>query len=226
VTLDGVSSGAPGDPATYWVWSFGEDSEQVGSSIPTIAHAFAVPGEHMVGLTAYDAYGNSEGTVETVTVGAAPAPPPAPTPQTVPVTSSPPPVLAYTAAQLAQKLGLPASKATLVGAGTISLGHAECPPACAVTIKLYTNISATVKHRRVLERVSIGSLSVRVAAKGSHALTLSLNAEGRKLLHEKHKLTAQLSMTVKGQEGGSWSISRTLIVIEPHRSAEAHVPTK
>ena len=74
----------------------------------------------MVGLTAYDAYGNSEGTVETVTVGAAPIPPPTPVPPTVTVTSPPPPVLAYTAIQLAQKLGLPASKATLAGTGTIS----------------------------------------------------------------------------------------------------------
>ena len=81
-----------------------------------------------------------------------------------------------------------------------------------MTIKLYTNVPATVKHRRVLERVSIGSLSVRVVAKGSQALTLSLDPEGRKLLREKHKLTAQLSIGVKDQEGATLSISRTLVL--------------
>jgi hypothetical protein len=208
VTLNGSSSGAPGDPAVYWVWSFGENNEQLGTSSPSISHAFAQPGEHAVGLTAYDAYGNSEGTVEIVSVGGAPLPPPASTPP--PTIPSPAPTLAYSAAQVAQKLGLPASKTSIPGAGTIVLGQALCPPACGVAIKLYTSVSSTVKHRRVAKLILIGSLKLSMTAASSQALALSLNATGRKLLREKHKLMVQLSVTVTGQDGGTWSISRTL----------------
>jgi PKD repeat protein len=210
VTFNGSSSGAPGDPAVYWVWSFGEEDEQVGTASPTISHAFAQSGEHAVGLTAYDAYGNSEGTVESVAVGPAPVPSPtAPVPPSAPP-RIPPPVIAYSAAQVAKKLGLPASKATIAGGGRIALGHAECPPACTVSIRLYTSVRSTVKHRRVVKLVSIGSLSVRVATNGSHALALSLNSTGSKLLRQDHKLVADLSLTVVGQDGGRWSIARTL----------------
>jgi hypothetical protein len=85
--LDGSASGAPGDPATYWAWNFGE-GEQIGTAKATLSHTFAQPGLYLVGLTAYDAYGNSQATLEEVEVGPAPppsSPPPTPT-NTVTVT--------------------------------------------------------------------------------------------------------------------------------------------
>jgi hypothetical protein len=41
-------------------------------------------------------------------------------------------------------------------------------------------------------------------------LLLSLNARGRALLRQRHTLSCKLVVTVEGQEGGTWQISRSL----------------
>lgn len=210
VTFNGSSSGAPGDPAIYWVWSFGE-GEQVGTASPTISHTFAQPGEHAVGLSAYDAYGNSEGTVEIVDVAAAsPSPPPPPAPLTITVKEPASPPAYLTATQLAAKLGLPANGKKLAGNGRIALGHAECPPACSVTLQLYAKVPTTAHGRRSTKLVSIGSLHITVAAKGTGSLSLVLNAKGRTMLRKLHTLSCRLQVSVEGQEGGTWQIVRSL----------------
>jgi hypothetical protein len=214
MTLDGASSGAPGDPAVYWVWNFG-NGEQIGTASPTISHTFAQPDEYAVGLTAYDAFGNSEAGVGTFLVGAAPTPPapaPAPTaPQVIRLVPTVSPT-AYTAAQLATKLGLPANGRKLSGNGPFSLGHAECPPACAVTLQLFAKTTSTANKHTTTKLVLIGSAHVRLVAKGAHALSLSLNAKGKQLLHKLHKLSCKLLISVEGQEGGSWQITRSLVL--------------
>ncbi len=87
-TLNGSTSGIPGDPATYWAWNFGE-GEQIGTAHATLSHTFAQPGLYLVGLTAYDAYGNSRATLEEVEVGPAPLPsPPPPTPSAPPTVTT------------------------------------------------------------------------------------------------------------------------------------------
>jgi PKD domain len=216
VILDGSASGAAGDPATYWVWSF-SGGEQIGMSSPTLSHTFAQPGAQEVGLTAYDRYGNAQGTVEIVNVGAAPLPPlpppapPAPAPPVVVKEPASPPGH-FTAAQMAAKLGLPANSKKLAGSGRIALGRGECPPACAVAVQLYAKLTTTTHGRRSTKLVPIGSLRLAIAAKGTSALSLSLNAKGRTLLRKLHTLPAQLQVTVEGQEGGSWQIVRSLTI--------------
>jgi PKD domain-containing protein len=223
-TFDGSSSGEVGDPAVYWVWSFG-DGMQVATPEPTVAHTYAVAKAYQVTLTAFDAYGNSNTHTTSVVVGAAPPPPPPPpAPEPVTITKTvtvlvPAEPTAYSAAQLAQKLGLPANGATLSGLGTISFGHAECPPACTVALRLYSTKHTTVHHRRVLKRVFIGALTTTVAAKGTGALALTLNATGRKLLRQGHRLPAQLVITVTGEEGGSWQLTRTLTLTSSGKAA-------
>jgi hypothetical protein len=207
MTLDGASSGAPGDPSVYWVWNFG-NGEQIGTASPTISHTFAQPGEYAVGLTAYDAFGNSEAGVGTFGVGAAPTPPvppPAPAPQVIRIAPA-----AYTAAQLATKLGLPANGKKLSGNGPFSLGHAECPPACGVTLQMFAKTTTTANKHTTTKLVLIGSAHLRLAAKGAHSLSLSLNTKGKQLLHKLHKLNCKLVVSVEGQEGGSWQITRSL----------------
>ncbi len=87
-TLDASPSGAPGDPATYWAWNFGE-GEQIGTASATLPHTFAQPGVYTVGLTAYDAYGNAQAALEEVQVGPAPTPPsPPPTPTSPPTVTT------------------------------------------------------------------------------------------------------------------------------------------
>lgn len=208
MTLNGAASGAPGDPSVYWVWNFG-NGEQIGTASPTISHTFAQPGEYVVGLTAYDAFGNSEaGVGRPFEVGAAPTPPlpsPAPAPQVIQLAPT-----AYTAAQLATKLGLPTNGKKLSGNGPFSLGHAECPPACGVTLQLFARTTTTANKHTTTKLVLIGSAHFKLAAKGAHTLSLSLNAKGKQLLHKLHKLNCKLIVGVEGQEGGSWRIERSL----------------
>lgn len=210
-TFDGSSSGAPGDPAVYWVWNF--EGEQIGTYNPTTAFAFGQPGEHVVTLTAYDAYGNGQATAEAVVVGAAPIPSPPPAPPPVPA-----PVLIkealspahYTAAQLAVKLGLPSNGRKLAGSGRIALGHSECPPACGVTLRLYASVAAVTHGKRTTKLVSIGGLHLALAAKGNRALSLTLGANARTLLRKARTLPCRLQVTVEGPEGGIWQIVRSL----------------
>ena len=218
-TFDGTPSGEAGDPAVYWVWSFG-DGMQTGTPEAKTSHTYAQPGSYRVTLTAFDEYGNTNTHTATVEVGAVPPAvgptstpaPAAPPTNTVTVTTPPPPIMAYTATQLAQKLGLPANGKTLSGLGTISLGHAECPPACVVTLRLTATVVTRKGHRRVVKHVTIGSLRTTIAGKGTGTLALRLNATGRALLRKRkhHGLTVKLTVLVEGKEGGTWTIARML----------------
>ncbi|HEY7891251.1 MAG TPA: PKD domain-containing protein, partial [Solirubrobacteraceae bacterium] len=220
-TFDGSTSGAEGDPAVYWVWGFG-DGEQTGTPAAAVSHTYAQPGEYLVTLTVYDAYGNSQVTFGILSVGAAP-PPTSPLPasatNTVTITTPLPGILAYSASQIAEKLGVPKNGAKMAGLGTLSLGHAVCPPACAVTLNLTATVP-THKHKRgTVRHVTIGSLRTVISSKGTGTLALQLNASGRKLLSRSHRLTAQLIVTVTGQEGGSWVLRRTLTLTSSARAA-------
>jgi hypothetical protein len=211
VTLDGSASGAPGDPATYWVWSF--EGEQVGTASPTTPYTFAQPGEHAVGLTAYDAHGNGQATVEIVKVGPpppSPSPPPPAKPLTIVVKEPASPPAHLTATQLAAMLGLPPNGKKLAGNGSLALGHAECPPACAVTLQLFAKVTTTTHKHRATKLVSVGTLHITVAAKGAGSLALALNSKGRALLRKSRTLACRLLVTVEGQEGGTWQIVRSL----------------
>lgn len=219
VTFDGSASGALGDPAVYWVWSF--EGEQIGTAKASVSYTFSRAGEHVVTLTAYDAYGNAQATAEMVSVGAAPIPsPPPPPPMPLPLNPSAGSPAHLTAAELAARLGLPANGAKLSGNGPFSLGRAECPPACGVTLRLYARI-VSVSHRRRLTRlVPVGAARHQGKPKGAvfvrflpgslGELLLSLNPRGRALLRKGHALPCKLVVTVEGQEGGSWQIVRSL----------------
>ncbi len=210
MTLDGSASGAPGDPATYWVWNFG-GGEQVGTASPTISHTFAEAGEQIVALTAYDRYGNAEATVESFKVGPAPTP----SPPRVPTSPSAPNVITVkelvtpphlTAGQVGTKLGLHVTK--LSGKGPFTLGRAECPPACAVTLQLYAKVPTAPGSRHSIKLVLIGNAHIALATKGAKKLVLSLNAKGRALSRANRSLRCRLAVTVEGQEGGVWQIVR------------------
>ncbi|MGH2833162.1 MAG: PKD domain-containing protein, partial [Solirubrobacteraceae bacterium] len=214
VTFDGSASGAPGDPSVYWVWDFG--GEQVGTSSPRITHTYPKSGEYLVTLTAYDAYGNAQATVGVLTVAPAPPSPPGPVnpTSTVPVkevkeVKVPLAVAHYSSAQIAALLGLPASGARVRVGSSITLGHASCPPACAITLNLYTKVtSGKHRHRQVL----IGKFAHGMLTTTQQAILLKLNATARKLLQTHHRLAVTLKLSVVGQEGASWSISRSLIL--------------
>lgn len=205
-TFDGSTSGAPGDPAAYWVWNFGE-GEQVGTTSPTTTHTYPKAGEYLVTLTAYDAYGNARATLGIITVAPAPpvpVPPPAPT---VTVKEVKVPVAHYSSAQIAALLGLPASGARVHGSSRITLGHASCPPACAVSANLYATVTSKKHHH---QRVLVGKLASNTVTSAQQPIVLDLSASARKLLRAYRRLTVTLKLTVVGQEGASWSISRSL----------------
>lgn len=225
-TFNGSSSGEAGDPATYWVWSFG-DGMQAGTTEPTVTHTYAVSKVYTVTLTAYDAYGNSNTHTMSISVRSAPPPtPPPPAPEPITLTKTVTVLVpqaveptAYSASRLASKMGLPASGATLSGGGAMTLGRAECPPACTVALKLYAVKRVTVHGHRLVKRVFVAALTTTVAAKGAKALTLTLNAAGRRLLGKSHRLSVQLLVTVTGREGGSWRIARTLTLTSSGKAA-------
>jgi PKD domain-containing protein len=230
-TLDGSASGAPGDPAVYWVWSF-DNREQVGTASPLLSHAFASSGTHEVGLTAYDAYGNAEAALELISVGAAPIPsppPPTPAPPSPPAKEATSTLTHFTAAQIAAKLGLPGNGRRLAGAGPFLLGRAECPPACTVTLRLSAKVTRIVHKRRLATLVPVGvarrqgmpagAVFVRFQPGILGELTLSLNAQGRALLRKNRTLACRLVVTVESQEGAMWQIVRSLTLTGGGRSA-------
>jgi PKD domain len=223
-SFDGSASGeGAADPIVYWVWDFG-DQLQVGTPEPTVSHTYATSGARTVTLTAFDKYGNSNTHTLAVEVGAPPPPPPSPVlppvvTKTVTEVAPAPPILHFTADQVAEKLGLPGNGKTLAGLGTIALGHAECPPACQVTLNLYASIRTAKGHKTTVKQVLIGTLTTTIAPKGTGALALRLNAAGRRLLSKSHKLSSRLTVAVVGEEGGTWQIVRSLTLTSTGRAA-------
>jgi hypothetical protein len=229
-SFDGSASGTPGallaggDPVIYWEWDFGD--EELGgefftiSASPTVSHTYALPGRYQVTLTAVDELGNSNTTSHTIEVGTAPVPPAPPPPvqtPTVTVTTPTPPPIRLTVNELAAKLGLPRSGASLAGLGTIALGRAECPPACGVTLGLYATVHTTRRGHRTTKQVLVGSLRTTIAPSGTGGIALKLNAAGRALLRRAHRLRVVLKIAVEDQQGASWQISRPLTLISPLR---------
>jgi hypothetical protein len=158
-----------------------------------------------VALTVYDVYGNSNIYKTEVEVGSAPPPPPPVEPITF-VIKEPVTPGHLTAGQMATKLGLRVTK--LSGKGPFTLGRAECPPACGVTLQLYAKVPTAPGGRHTTKLVLIGSAHIALAAKGAKKLVLSLNAKGRGLLRANRSLKCRLVVTVEGQEGGTWQIVR------------------
>jgi hypothetical protein len=214
VSFDGSTSGAPGDRAVYWVWNF--EGEQIGTAKPFTTYIFSRPGEHVVSLAAYDAYGNAQGTSETVSVGAAPVPPSPPPLQL----AGPVPAHAhFTVAQIAAKLGLPVNGRRLPGLGRIAFGRAECPPVCSVTLRLTTRVTTSTRGRIATKLVPIGSLHLTIVPGKVVVLSVALNAKGRTMLRRRHTLPCRLQAAVEGQEGGVWQIVRSVILTGGGRSA-------
>ncbi|MGN6373823.1 MAG: PKD domain-containing protein [Solirubrobacteraceae bacterium] len=227
VSFNGASSSPGAGSLTSYRWDFGDGHTASGTEV---THTYEAAGEFTIKLTVTNDSGASNivshgltvkeavpGETTTVTV-TTPAPPPevvtrtitTPGPSTPTTNTAGVGPVAYTVSQLASKLGLPPNRGKLSGSHRITIGHAACPPACTVSVRLYALKHLTVHGRRVVKRVFIGALTTRVAAKGSSALTLTLNVAGRKLLRKSHTLPAQLLVSVTGREGGSWQISRTL----------------
>lgn len=247
ISFNGSSSFPSAGSITGYQWEFGDGKTASGSA--EVSHFYEAPGEYEVRLTVTNDSGASNSVMRKVTVHepkpgetttvtttvTTPAPPPEVITETVPGPAQPAPepititktvnVLvpvepaAYTAAQIAQQLGLPGNGAKLPGLGTIALGHAECPPACSVELRLYAIKRVKVHGRRFLKREFIGALTTRLANKGTGTLVLQLNAAGRKLLRKSHSLASLLVVTVTGKEGGSWEISRKLTLLRSGKAA-------
>lgn len=230
VSFNGSSSSPTGGAVASYRWEFGDGQIASGAEV---AHTYESTGEFTVRLTVTNDSGASNVVAHTVTVEEAAAGGTTTTTTTV-TTPAPAPVIlthtievpveptAYSSAQLASKLGLPANGATLSGLGAIPFGHGECPPACTVVLRLYATKRVTVNHRRVLKRTFIGALTTAIATKGTATLTLTLNATGHKLLGKAHRLPAQLIVAVTGKEGGSWQITRALTLTGAAKGARRH----
>jgi hypothetical protein len=227
--FDGSASGAEGDQIVYWEWDFGDEAASGEffsiSAGPIASHTYALPGTYRVALTAVDALGNRNTTSRMVTVGQAPIPPspppvsPPPSTSTVTVATPTPAPIRLSATAVGAKLGLPRAGSQLAGLGTIALGHAACPPACGVTLGLYTTVLSTLHGHSISKQVRIGSLHTVIALGGAGTLALKLNAAGRALLRHAHRLRTILKVTVEDQQGATWQLSRPLTLTSPAHAA-------
>jgi PKD repeat protein len=220
VSFNGSSSSPSAGAITGYRWDFGDGSPtETGAEVTHTYHStgqftvrLTVTNDSRASATASQAVtinepSSTEGQTTTVTTTVT-TPAPLPPPVTVTATTRAP--RAFSASQLTGLIGLPANGAKLSGLGAISLGRAECRPACGVTLKLYATVRTTKRHRTTVKQVLIGLLRTTIAARGTGALALTLNARGRMLLRKSHPLACKLVVTVEGQEGGTWQIVRSL----------------
>ena len=155
-------------------------------------------------------------------VTVAPAPPPGPVinpTSSVPVkevkeVKVPAAVSHYSSAQIAALLGLPANGAKLSGLSPLALGRQDCPPACKGSLRLYARVGKGSKTA-LIGTAKFASTPLKftgnVAPPVLQArIVLDLNATGRRLLRGHRTLPCTLQVSVEGQEGGSWQISRSL----------------
>jgi PKD repeat protein len=234
VSFNGSGSSPLAGQITSYHWEFGDGQTANGAQV---THTYASIGEFTVHLTVANDSGASATTSQvvtvvevppggqtttvttTVTTPAPPPPPPETVTKTVTTTTTaassvfvPVKPTVYTAAELAAKLGLPGKGDKLSGNGPFALGHAECPPACGVTLQLYAKEPKVSHKHRTSRWVLAGSARLTLGGKGTGALSLSLNAKGKTLLRKLHKLAGKLIVTVEGQDGGSWQIVRSLTI--------------
>ncbi len=225
--LSGAGSGEAGDPVTYWVWTFGDAAAgqyetQIGTGEPTVSHIYPAAGNYTVTLTAYDAYGNSSAAESVVTVGAAPAPTVTTTTTTKTTTSTT--VASYTGSEIAARLGIAHNGAKVSGAATITLGHAQCPPACSAKVRVYTNVTTLSEGQTSTSAVLIGSASEKIARGQKAAVTFKLNSTGRKLLRQRRTLVVMLRLVVGDEDGGSWQIDRSYTLTAAKTRAHPGTP--
>ncbi len=206
VSFNGSGSSTAGH-ITGYEWSFGDGSGSTGGAQPQ--HTYGAPGTYTVTLTVHNDSGASATASHQVAVGSPPAPEVRTTSVTttqtvnVPVEAS---ISRYTPSALAKLLGLPRSGATLSGLGTIMLGHAECPPACGVQVRLI----AAVRKGKHVRRLQIGFLKETIAKKGTGSIALRLTGKGKALLRKRHRLTVELVVSVEERSGADWTIERRL----------------
>jgi hypothetical protein len=144
---------------------------------------------------------------------------------TAPATAS----LRYKASEIAKLLGLPANGKRLASLGSIFFGHAECPPACEVTLKLTAKVTRRVHGHRVTRWTPIGTAQIQGTPKGAvyvkapgpgmRELLISLSSAGRALLRKHHRLPVRLFVRVEESSGASWTIERHLTLTSGAKSA-------
>jgi PKD domain len=205
VSFDGAGSSAGAGALVSYEWEFGDGSKATGSTLTRTQHTYASVGVYTVTLRVTNDSGASAGTTQQIVVSLVPTTTSTTTTTTTTVTTAEP-VAHYSVAEVASLLGLPHSGARLSGAGQISIGHATCPVACGVKVRLFALVHAGMR----VKRTQIGSLTATIARKGTAAISLSLNGRGQRMLRKGHPLATLLIVAVEDSAGASWTIERRL----------------
>jgi PKD domain len=228
VAFNGGSSSAGAGELTSYEWEFGDGSGATGATLAATSHTYATPGTYTVRLTVSNDSGASATSAQQVTIDAA-APPAVTTVSTTTTVTTPAPTTRRSAADIAKLLGLPPNAKRLSVFGQLFLGHAECPPACEVTLKLTAKVTRRVHGHRVTRWTPIGTAQIQGTPKGAvyvkapgpgmRELLISLSSAGRALLRKHHRLPVRLFVRVEEGSGASWTIERHLTLTSGAKSA-------
>ncbi len=242
-SFNGSPSSTEAGAITRYTWSFGDGSPSASGR--EVEHAYKEAGTYQVTLEvesnsdltasdtqSIDVTGEPAGTTTLTSTTTATSTQPVTSTTlattsvttTRTVTSAAPeaPGVHYSAVEMARLLGLPAGGSRLSGLGRISLGHAQCPPACGLKASLVAIVDDGTGRKRHLRRIAIGHLKETIALKGTGLIALRLTGAGRRLLQRMHALHVRLIVTVQDREGASWQIARRLTLTSGARSARRH----
>jgi hypothetical protein len=249
--FDGSASGIAEDPVTRWSWSFGDGTsgegatpahtyaasgdytvtltvEDANGNTNTISQQVHVAPPEEVTTTTTSSMPSSSSTTTSSTTSESTTTTTTATATVASVTSTATTSTTSSApahpsgTELATMLGLPASDASLAGTSAIALGHASCPPACSLSVSLYTTVRTTKHHHRAGRRVLVGSAHIAATAGAAAPIAVRLNATGRALLRRSHRLVVQLVLIVSDQQGLTTQLTRTLTLTVPRRTARRH----
>ena len=200
VAFDASASTSHADPKTF-AWSFG-DGGTAGND-PTVEHAFATAGTHIVSLTVTDAQGRAATqTISVVVVDPnAPTPTPTPGPSATPTpapTATPTPVAADFSFATGKRLTFRRSRA---GAPIVVNGPGRA--AGALRTKIGRRTVTVAKGSVVAGASGRVSLTLRMSKKNARALKRSLGRRTRK---------ASLKVTFTRSDGGKKTRSKSVSI--------------
>jgi hypothetical protein len=242
LSFDASASGTVEYPVTKWTWDFGDGTVGEGAKV---AHTYAGAGEYTVTLTVTDANLDSNTSAQKISVaspgseegvGGGPGPggggpgggpgggigtghgggTGTPTLTTPGIAGGPGVSFASLSnLQVAATLGLPLNGTPFRGLGTITLGHASCPPACWLSVSLEFTKRGRRHGHRTARKLNVGAARISIASGSARPIAIKLNGAGRAILRRNHHITVHLNVSVIDSVGNQRQLSGAITLTAP-----------